>query len=605
MSNPISANETVESVSLERIVISHFNDLTASERTLVASVEHGSVAHSTPPGADASHVAAVDSSEPEHIRGDLIRWLCTNSAALSRIDRRGIRLVGAQIIGAVRLSEALIPFALEFVETVFSDALDLSYSVIPTLDMSGSKVKGMNCLSLRVNGPVRLAHGFSSDGMIDFSMADIAGDLECSRGTFRNSGGCALSLHRATIGGGVFLRDIHTTGEVHIASAHIGGVLECSRSTVQGRVTALNAHRAKIGSDVFLNRITAQGEVHLVAADIKGDLDCTEGTFLNEGGSALNAHGLIVRGSMFLHKIRAAGGIWLANVETDHNLSIWGADLSRVNQVVARGLRVDRSLVLRENHLSAETAIDLEGAKVTTLEDDQASWPHPGRLYLDGFVCGRISGESPGDASARLEWIKRLDKSRSFSRQPYLNLARLEREAGDDNGAKQVLVTMEDTRLRSGGLPLRDYIWSVILRWTIGYGYKPTRALWWAFTAVLLGWCFFGFGYAARIMTPIDQQAYAGSPSNYPAFNPFIYSLDTFLPIIDLGQKTRWMPNANRGEVVVRVPAWTAVAWRFEWDADTITVGTVLRLYLWIHIVVGWALSTLFVAGFTSLVRKG
>ena len=81
--------------------------------------------------------------------------------------------------------------------------------------------------------------------------------------------------------------------------------------------------------------------------------------------------------------------------------------------------------------------------------------------------------------------------------------------------------------------------------------------------------------------------------SNYPKFQPFIYSLDTFLPVVDLGQKGYWTPNANSG-FEAKFPL---IDSKFTW-------GSALRAYLWVHILLGWFFTTLWVAGLTGLVRK-
>ena len=35
-------------------------------------------------------------------------------------------------------------------------------------------------------------------------------------------------------------------------------------------------------------------------------------------------------------------------------------------------------------------------------------------------------------------------------------------------------------------------------------------------------------------------------PARYPAFNPWMYSLDTLLPVLDMGQKAFWRPNPTK-----------------------------------------------------------
>ncbi|MNL74764.1 hypothetical protein D3C87_2004470 [compost metagenome] len=59
-----------------------------------------------------------------------------------------------------------------------------------------------------------------------------------------------------------------------------------------------------------------------------------------------------------------------------------------------------------------------------------------------------------------------------------------------------------------------------------------------------------------------------------------MYSLDTLLPVLDMGQRSFWRPNPTK-------PG-----------------GRVAINYFYFHSVVGWALSLLAVAGFSGLVKS-
>jgi hypothetical protein len=105
---------------------------------------------------------------------------------------------------------------------------------------------------------------------------------------------------------------------------------------------------------------------------------------------------------------------------------------------------------------------------------------------------------------------------------------------------------------------------------------------------VALGACLFGRGHLAGIVAPSDKDAYEyftenvhTAPTYYPQFSAVVYSLDTFLPVINLGQKDHWAPNANLGK-----------------DARW------LRRYLWAHIISGWILTTLFLAGVAGVTSR-
>ena len=59
---------------------------------------------------------------------------------------------------------------------------------------------------------------------------------------------------------------------------------------------------------------------------------------------------------------------------------------------------------------------------------------------------------------------------------------------------------------------------------------------------------FFSAGFAW--MPPPADAAAAGEKRLDEAFCPWIYSLDTFLPIVDLHQEGRWLPNRGGGDLV-------------------------------------------------------
>ena len=80
---------------------------------------------------------------------------------------------------------------------------------------------------------------------------------------------------------------------------------------------------------------------------------------------------------------------------------------------------------------------------------------------------------------------------------------------------------------------------------------------------------------------PVGWRKNAGK--DFTRFQPIVYSLDTFIPIVDLHQETNWIPQPERGK---------------SW------VGRWARFYLWVHIAFGWILTTVAVAGFTGLIKK-
>jgi hypothetical protein len=170
---------------------------------------------------------------------------------------------------------------------------------------------------------------------------------------------------------------------------------------------------------------------------------------------------------------------------------------------------------------------------------------------IEGFVYGNISG-GPRDARSRLKWIALQSE---FKPQPYRQLAKVLGEGGDEEGAKAVLTEME-RRQRGAGLG------SLFMRWFVGYGYYPGRALVGLTILTGLMWVINRRAFFAGAMVPTDADAYKsykekGSPTpSYVGFSPFVYSLENSLPLVKLGQAERWQSDPNPQSVVRRGRKW-------------------------------------------------
>jgi len=258
--------------------------------------------------------------------------------------------------------------------------------------------------------------------------------------------------------------------------------------------------------------------------------------------------------------------------------------------------------------------LDLGAAHATSLWDDAASWPAAGNLDLTGFVYGDISG-GPTDADSRLQWIHRQARSDWAQPQPYRQLALILRENGAEESATQVEIARENAITEYGGIPMSERIWRTALRITIGYGYRPLRALWWILMFVILGTVLFRWGYRARLITPTEESAYetfcatGEPPSHYPPFSSFVYSLENFLPVVDLHQGTYWRPNPRHRRAVEKPGDKLAARGdkptaRSESIRETLP-ARMIRWYLWLHILAGWTVTPLLFAGLAGLLRNG
>ena len=335
-----------------------------------------------------------------------------------------------------------------------------------------------------------------------------------------------------------------------------------------------------IEGDVFLrNGFKAEGEVHLLGATIGGVLDCEKGVFINPTGYALSAEHLNIKGGVYLRNGFHADGL----------VSLVGAT-------------IDSYFAWTDVNSPEKATLDLSSATIGTLLDHQNSWPDEGKLFLHGLVYNEISDRAPRGAERRIDWLRRQP---GFQPQPYEQLAEVLRKGGQDGDAREILIAKNKDRARLTKLTWSEKWWYRVLGPMIGYGYRPLNALWGVVAFVGLGWILFGIGYWGGLVTPQNESAYVersvttvdgGADTRelsdvYPKFNFLVYSLDVFVPLIDLHQAKYWLPNANRGLELLNIKGFS------------LHTGGMLRLYLWIHITMGWAITMLLVAGLTGLIR--
>jgi hypothetical protein len=230
-------------------------------------------------------------------------------------------------------------------------------------------------------------------------------------------------------------------------------------------------------------------------------------------------------------------------------------------------------------------ALNLEYARIRVLMDDEDSWPQQGQLRIDGLEYEGFAGDrTPIDARRRLEWLRR--QLPHFRPQPYDQLARVFRRMGREEEAVEVLIAKQKDLIRYGKLSRLGKLTRRILGVTIGYGYRPRRAFFWVLAFVITGCLIFKWAYTHDLMAPmgiLTDPLYRESgtiPAGYPRFQALFYSLDAFLPIVDLHQERFWLPDASK------------------------PCGVAIRYYLWVHIAFGWFFSTLFVSGVTGLVKS-
>ncbi|WP_331765913.1 hypothetical protein [Embleya sp. NBC_00896] len=136
-----------------------------------------------------------------------------------------------------------------------------------------------------------------------------------------------------------------------------------------------------------------------------------------------------------------------------------------------------------------------------------------------------------------------------------------DRGHGRDADARTVLVAKQ--RGLRPTLPRPGRLWSVLQDVTVGFGYRPLRAVGLLVALIAAGTTLF----ALRHPDPVGD-------GPHPPFQPAIYTLDLLLPLVDLGQERHYGP-----------------AGAMQWVA-VVLIGT------------GWLLATTVAAGAVRVLRR-
>ena len=512
---------------------------------------------------------------------------------------------GAEINGSVLFRKVTATGLVSLDQAIISGDLIAGDRIGERSTFNNPKASAIEVSSAEIKGAI-LLRNIEVVGSLELFATIIGGDLDCRNGKFKNPAKISLYAQLAEIKGYVYLSDnFESKGEISLSATTIGGNLDCSKGKFDNpERPSLFAKQAEIKGVVRLSNIKSTGCLSLYAAIIGGDLICKNSMFYNPSKPALIAQSLEIGGSVLLGDgLRGSGFISFRDAIIQDRIYMKKrylffdnlATLKLVLYLISDNSLIGFFFLCNFDSLN----LDFQFATVRILADDEESWPLHGKLQLYGFSYQEISQTSPIQSATRLKWLRRQGQ-KNFSPQPYEQLAQVLQRSGHNQAATEVLIGKQEDLRCYGKLNPLSHFWNLLLGITIAHGYQPLRALIFALGFIIAGIGLFDWGYSTKLISPSHVETFKPSNSfkvkqisdDYPKFNSVLYSVDTFIPIMDLYQKSYWLPNANRGAQIRLI------------ECIQIRTGGVLRYYFWFHIIMGWLLTSLWVAGFTGLVRR-
>lgn len=525
------------------------------------------------------------------IRADFLYWLYANPEVSKKVHSKGVHVIGANIEGKLDLTAAFIEHPLSLVSCSIKQNILLFSTEAHRLVFSESLIGSLLADGLSTKSDVFLDN-VRTKGEVSLSSANIGGQLSCQGAIFENAEGTAFTGDGLFAKAGIFFDNMLAKGEVRLVSANIGSQLSCLNATFEheGGV-AFAADGLSVKGIATLQKMHAKGEVSFAGANIAGQLLCHDAILENPGGRAFHGDSLFVKADIFFDNVCARGEVRLPGANIGGQLSFRAVTFENAEGLA---LALDNAKITGEfsflNAKKVNGELSFKYAQIGQLEDDKTSWPATGNLYLDGFEYKSFGGDAniPKTPIERLTWL-RLQPKQYFRLQPYEQLAKVFRQIGHEKDARTVLIEKQNDLRKYGFLSNRARLWNWFLGVTIGHGYQPGKVILKFILPILtLGAIIFCWAETLNVMQPSKERVYMDSgyvkihalPPEYPRFSPIAYSVDVFVPFANLHQEDYWLPSVTK------------------------PYGNWFRLYLWLHISLGWIFSTLAVASLTGLIRK-
>jgi hypothetical protein len=351
---------------------------------------------------------------------------------------------------------------------------------------------------------------------------------------------------------------------------------KCSMEQTNG--FAINAFQLSVTGSVRANSpISCIGQCRFDGATIGSDLNFSGCTFLNGKDHSFSAQNAIINADLKLNEIHSEG-MAIRNIKVGGDLQLKKARLDNDNKgtaLHATAISVKGSLLWQEMSSPPTGIVDLTNAIAGQLDDDFNSWPiakkrEDKRLIMENFVYGTYCNTLM-NVRQRLKW---LQSQKTFSPQPYEQAAKVFRQIGRESDARKIARAKQNDLRRLGSLSPGRWCWNFFLNATIGHGYQVWRMLIMAIIIWGVGAVIFNHAMQCKDLMLLRPQ------DKHPEFSPVMYSIDVFLPIVDLRQKNYWIPDT--------------AANHHNW----------VMVYFWIHIFLGWLLTTLSIVGLTGIVKK-
>lgn len=426
--------------------------------------------------------AAVDfqGSAERTVRAVVLRALMLNGP-LRDGEIAALKVAGARITGLLDVQHGTVERVVRLSHCEFDETPQLYGSQFRQLNLRGSVLPGLAGATLRVEGVLRLTD-CRFERPVTLGGAHIGGALFMDRAEFHapdDSDEPALRLNHSSIGEDLVAPGVRVHGRMVCNDASVDASVNLMDAVLDNPGgTALDAQTLSVASDVHARRLTARGRLDLRGARVTGRLDLAHSRLSHPGHTVLQASSAVI------------GEVWLNEAEP-----------------------------LKGSVNFRQTQTDLLRVVPETLA---------GEVRLNGLSYTMLSPHVPAE-----RWLPVLRRDvDGYVPHAYEQLTALYQRIGDDHAARLVQLAKQ-RRLRTTRA-WYGRLWGYLQDVTVGYGFRPLRALAWLLSLLAIG----SIVYALHEPPPLKA-------SEHPDFNPVFFTLDLLLPVISFGQEGAFAPKGG------------------------------------------------------------
>ena len=375
------------------------------------------------------------------------------------------------------------------------------------------------------------------------------------------------------------------------------------------QVNGVNAQGLFCQSQIFINNVKSIREINFISAQIDGSLICSNSKFTRVLDKSYEGKSYLVRDGKFKNKEMITLNLNSAkingNVFFGENFCISG-DLDFSASKI-RKISISKKIRIKGNLLFGLMTVDTINISNISFDEKYLK-----KLGLDGLSYNHLSGTNL-DSKTLLQWLGKMPE---FKPQPYKQLAKVLRNMGHHKEANDIMIEYNDIITEKSDnkfIKLLKRIYGT----TAGYGYKPMRVIKWMTIVWLLCSLFYWNASKVAVFAPnnplvfqkkdyyechveengtswsdvFNWEKYNSSNNwidsklegEYTTFNPFWYSLDVILPIVDLQVEKDWAQYVPSN----------------DWTLNDFT-----RWLMWFEILFGWIYSLILVAILSGLAKN-